>query len=326
MTGTRRRIIPSLVIGAALLSAIVLLSVVVTLWPPYDPMAASGAAFLGPSTKHLLGTDHLGRDTFTRLAIAASTTLAISGSAALLGAVLGGAFGLAAGYAGGVTDAIIMRSADVLLAIPAILMALIVRVILGPGAMPMILALGIVLAPTFARVVRAPVLSLRHRDFVVAAQLSGIHPLRITVTHLLPNVLTPLLIQFAAAASSVVLLEAALSYLGQGVQPPSPSAGRMIVESQRFLQTDPLLLIAPAFVIVLLSAAWNLLADGLQLQFSPREESGLPGNRARRRRTQRRPGTAVPSPASAAPSRTATDRTPSAADADARPEITQPEG
>lgn len=293
---------PSIWIGGGLLVATLLIAIIVSAWPPYLPNATTAEPFLGPSLHHLLGTDHLGRDTFTRLVLAARTTMLISGGSALLGALVGTILGLIAGYAGGLADALIMRVADVLLSIPAILMALIVRVILGPGPVPMILALGIVLAPTFARVVRAPVLALKDRDFVVAAEVSGVHPIRIVATHLLPNLLTPLLIQFAAAASGVVLIEAALSYLGQGVQPPAPSAGRMIVESQRFLQSDPLLLLAPAAVIVMLSAAWNLLADGLQHQFSPRKESGLPGSRhPRGRRIQRRTGPTASTPASAVP-------------------------
>jgi peptide/nickel transport system permease protein len=187
--------------------------------------------------------------------------------------------GLIAGYAGGVTDAIIMRVVDTVLSIPAILVALVVGVVVGNGPWPLVLALGLVFAPTFARVTRAPVLALRERDFIRAAQLNGVSAPRIALTHLLPNVVTPLTIQFASVASNVVLLEAALSYLGQGVQAPAPSAGRMISESTRFMQTHPLLVLLPALLIVLLSAGWNLLADGVQAYLAPRRDPGLAGTR-----------------------------------------------
>lgn len=302
---SRRRPNPSLIVGASILGLLTLTALLVSFFPPHDPYASVGAPFLLPNGEFWLGTDHLGRDTFTRVVLASQTTLLISGCAALLGAVLGTGMGILAGYAGGIVDAVIMRAVDVLLSIPAILMALLIRVILGPGSLPLIISLGIILAPSFARVVRAPVLAMKNRDFVIAAEISGVHPARIALTHLLPNTLTPLLIQFAAAASSVVLLEAALSYLGQGVQAPDPSAGRMITESQRFIQIYPLLLAVPALLIILLSAAWNLLADGLQNYLSPRKESGLPGSRRiAARRIQRRSErsdttapTAAPSPA-----------------------------
>ncbi|WEK60891.1 MAG: ABC transporter permease [Candidatus Microbacterium colombiense] len=272
---------PSFWAGAGILSGILLLAGWMSLWPPYDPFISSGPPMAGPSWEHLLGTDNLGRDTFTRLALAARTSLFISGAGALLGAVVGTTLGLIAGYVGGWVDAVIMRIVDALLALPAILVALVVGVVIGNGAWPLILALGLVFAPGFARVMRAPVIAMRDRDFVLAARLSGVRGPRIVVEHLLPNVLTPLFVQFASVASQIVLIEAALSYLGQGVQAPEPSAGRMISEFTRFMQVQPLLIILPSLVIILLSAAWNLLADGLQDWLAPRREPAFSLGRRR---------------------------------------------
>ncbi|WP_223622930.1 ABC transporter permease [Microbacterium sp. EST19A] len=281
----RRRFGPAFWGGAGILGVILILAGWMSFWPPYDPFAASGLPLGGPSGEHLLGTDNLGRDTFTRLALAARTSLVISGAAALLGAVIGTFFGLIAGYVGGWIDAVIMRVVDAVLALPAILVALVVGVVIGNGPWPLILALGLVFAPGFARVMRAPVIALRERDFVLAATISGVRPARVIAEHLLPNVLTPLFVQFASVASQVVLIEAALSYLGQGVQAPEPSAGRMISEFTRFMQLQPLLIILPSLVIILLSAAWNLLADGLQDYLAPRREPAF----SLGRRTKRRP-------------------------------------
>lgn len=280
----RRRMGPALWSGAGILIFILVLAGWMTLWPPYDPLGTAGPALSGPSGQNWLGTDNLGRDTFTRLALAARTSLLISGAAALLGAVIGTTFGLIAGYVGGWVDAVIMRVVDAVLALPAILVALVVGVIIGNGPWPLIFALGLVFAPGFARVMRAPVIALRERDFVLAARLSGVRGGRVIAEHLLPNVLTPLFVQFASVASQVVLIEAALSYLGQGVQAPEPSAGRMISEFTRFMQVQPLLIILPSLVIILLSAAWNLLADGMQDWLAPRREPAfsLGGPKARR--------------------------------------------
>ena len=285
----RRRFGPSFWSGAGILAVILVIAGWMTLWPLHDPFVAAGPALQPPSLDNPLGTDNLGRDTFTRLALAARTSLVISGAAALLGAVIGTFFGLLAGYVGGWVDAVIMRIVDAVLALPAILVALVVGVVIGNGPWPLILALGLVFAPGFARVMRAPVIALRERDFVLAATLSGVRPARVIVEHLLPNVLTPLFVQFASVASQVVLIEAALSYLGQGVQAPEPSAGRMISEFTRFMQMNPLLIILPSLVIILLSAAWNLLADGLQDYLAPRREPAFSLGRRTKRRDSANP-------------------------------------
>jgi peptide/nickel transport system permease protein len=268
-------------IGVVILGVVFLAAVIVSIVPFHDPFAISDDAYAGPSGSHWLGTDNIGRDSFTRLALAGRTSLVISACATAIACLLGMLLGVIAGYVGGFVDHLVMRVCDVMLAIPAILVALMVRVIVGPGTIPLIISMGLIYMPTFARVMRAPVLALRERDFVVAAEIAGTPRRVIMFSHLLPNALTPLFIQAAATASEVVLLEAALSYLGQGVQAPNPSAGRMISEFAKFMQTDPWLVILPAVLIVAISAAWNLIADGLQATLAPRR-SAPSGNRRRR--------------------------------------------
>jgi ABC-type dipeptide/oligopeptide/nickel transport system permease subunit len=257
-------------IGGAIIVVLVVAAIVTMTAPRFGLADVSNSPFALPDGEHWLGTDNLGRDTFTRLFVAAGTSLMISAVATVVSAAIGTALGILAGYAGGITDAVIMRLCDVLLAIPAILMALIVRVIAGPGILPLIVAMSIIYAPTFARIMRAPVLAMRDRDFVVAAQLAGTPAPLIAIRHLLPNALTPLMVQAAITASDAILLEAGLSYLGQGVQPPNPSIGLMISQFQPYVQQSPLLVILPGVMIVAISAAWNLVADGLQATFTPR--------------------------------------------------------
>lgn len=270
-TAPRRvRVATELKIGVGIVVAILLAALAATLFPPHPVSAISDTPFALPSGDHLLGTDNLGRDTFTRLFVAAGTSLLIAATATAISAVAGTTLGMLAAWRGGWVDSVVMRVCDVLLTIPAILMALIVRVMIGPGVIPLIVAMGVIYTPTFARVMRAPMIAMRNRDFVVSAQLAGTPSPIIAVRHLLPNALTPLMVQSAVTASEAVLLEAGLSYLGQGVQPPNPSVGMMISDFQRYAQGSPLLVLLPAVVIVLMAAAWNLIADGLQSTFAPR--------------------------------------------------------
>ncbi|WP_186526168.1 ABC transporter permease [Leekyejoonella antrihumi] len=172
--------------------------------------------------------------------------------------------GLLAGYHGGWIDNLIMRATDVALSIPAILFALLVGVTFGSAVWILVITLGLIFSPVFARVMRAPALVLKQREFVMAARLSGLTNGRIIVRHLLPNALGPLLVQFGNTASIVIMLEASLGYLGQGVQPPDASSGRMVSDAQPFLALDPMMMVAPILLIVVMTFSWNLLADGVQ--------------------------------------------------------------
>lgn len=267
----------TLKLGAGVLLALAVFALVGPLVAPsIRPHVGQGsvttitdATFAPPSGAHWFGTDNLGRDTFARLAVATGSTLLISFVAAVVAMIVGTALGVVAGYSGAgyrgrIANAIIMRGVDVVLAVPAILLALIVRVVFGAGGLPLIVAIAVISAPLFARVVHGPVRLLRERDFVAAAEIAGVGRGAIALRHVLPNIVTPIAVQFANTASLAVLLEASLSYLGQGVQAPQPSAGRMISEFQRYLGDEPQLVLWPAALIVLITVGWNLLADGVQ--------------------------------------------------------------
>jgi ABC-type dipeptide/oligopeptide/nickel transport system permease subunit len=257
---------------------------VLVLWAILTPLITGGAynSIVGQpfeplgAPHHLFGTDQIGRDLFERLAVAARYGLMVSAFSTMLAAVCGTLIGLLAGYMGGLVDAIVMRIVDVMLAIPAILTALLVSVIAGKGIIPLTLTLGVVNVPTFIRILRAPAMTLRERDFIKAAEIAGQNKFAIAVRHLLPNTWTPVLVQFAGTASEMVLLEAVLSYLGQGIQPPEPSAGRMISDSLKFMGTYPMQVALPALLIITLTLAWNLLSDGLQMVFSTKAIDDLP--------------------------------------------------
>jgi len=253
-----------------------------------DPNAYSKNPFAAPSAEHLLGTDNLGRDTAARLSAATRTGLFIAVIATLLAATVGTGLALIAGYFGGVWDSLIMRFTDLFLSIPGILMALVIKVILGPGTGTLVLTMTVIFSPVFARIMRGPVLAVRERGFIVAAEVAGRSRWGIATSHILPNVMTPMLITAAGIAGETVLVEATLSYLGQGVQAPDPSAGRMINEFQKYMTLHPLLIIIPSILIFLQVSAWHLLADGIQNAVdgkrTPRQRrlfsSVLPGGRS----------------------------------------------
>lgn len=258
----------SLWLGIALIVAVGLLWVFAELAPLHDPYRSIGGRLDAPGGGHPLGTDDIGRDLFTRVALSGGSGILNSIATALAACAIGTLAGVTAGYVGGIVDTIIMRIVDAMLSIPGILLVLILRVILGTGTWQLILAMSILYAPTVARVMRSSVLVTKSSDFVSAAIVSGVRTPTIILRYLIPNSWSVLLVQASMIASSVVLLEATLSYLGQGVQPPLPAAGRMLFEYQSFIQTAPMLLIAPAVIVFALAAGFNLISDGLQKKFS----------------------------------------------------------
>lgn len=262
---------PSLAGGLTVIIGMIVVSVLIVLTSPYTTTQINTDAFALPSRDHLLGTDNLARDNALRLSHAALLGLWISFCATALGAVGGTLLGTVAGFAGGQVDNIIMRFIDVMLSIPSLLLALVLRVMLGPGTFTLIVSLAVISVPAFARIMRAPIITIKERDFVTAARIAGVNRVKIAFRHLLPNALTPLLVQFAATASVAVLLESVLSFLGAGILPPDPSAGRMISDSIRFMQRDMLLVLLPSLVLVMMTIGWNLIADGLQTAMSPRK-------------------------------------------------------
>jgi peptide/nickel transport system permease protein len=244
---------------------------------PADPLLQDVSVRLKPPTleagdgqAHLLGTDHLGRDILSRLIYGARISLAIGISAVAVAGTLGTLIGLVAGYRGGRVDDLCMRLTDTMLAMPFILLALAVIAVLGSSLRNIIFVLGITSWVSYARVVRAEVLTLRTREFVAAAQALGGHGARIIFRHLLPNVLTPVIVIATLEVARMIILESALSFLGLGVQPPTPTWGGMLADGRAYLSTAWWLATFPGLCIMLSVLGINLLGDWFRDVLDPR--------------------------------------------------------
>lgn len=226
----------------------------------------------GPSATYWMGTDLLGRDAASRLMLGIGQSLAIAFAAVAWATIAGTIIGLLAAWLGALWDGILMRLMDVLLAFPAILLALLIIAIVGPGTFTSVTAIGIVYTPIFARVVRGPALSLKQRDFVDAARTFGSSQRYILSRHLLLNLVAPLAVQVTLALAWALLTEAGLSFLGLGTQPPTPSLGLMLAESKNLMQQAPWLMIFPALTIMLGILGFNLTGDALRDILDPRTQ------------------------------------------------------
>lgn len=223
-----------------------------------------------PSVQYALGTDLFGRDVASRLMEGAANSLRVALLSVAISASFGTLVGTTAGYVGGRFDNIMMCVMDVFFALPALLMALVIVSILGPGINTTVLAIAIVYTPIFARVARGPVLSVKEMEFVLASRCLGTSDARIIARHILPNTLAPLIVQVSLALSWSLLTEAGLSFLGLGTQPPTPSWGVMLSESRGIAEMAPWLMLFPAVAIVLGVLSFNLLGDGLRDVLDPR--------------------------------------------------------
>ncbi|GAB5448109.1 ABC transporter permease [Gymnodinialimonas sp.] len=242
---------------------------------PHDPLAQDRLARLqAPSGTYLLGTDLFGRDMLSRLMEGIGRSFAVALLSVSLAATLGTILGLTAAWFGGLWDGVAMRSMDVLLAFPAILLALLIVAILQPGLWTSVLAIAIVYTPIFTRVARGPALSLKTRSFVDAARTFRSSRTYILSRHLLGNLVAPLTVQFTLALAWALLTEAALSFLSLGTQPPHPSLGLMLSDSRNLMELAPWLLIYPAAVIMLAVLGFNLLGDALRDITDPKAQGG----------------------------------------------------
>jgi peptide/nickel transport system permease protein len=238
---------------------------------PYPPLEQHARDRLQPpSAQYVLGTDLFGRDVASRLMEGATHSLRVALLAVTLATVLGGLLGTLAGYVGGLLDQVTMRVMDVFFALPALLLALVVVSVLGPGLNTTVLAIAIVYTPIFARVARGPVLSVKAMEFVLATRCMGMSDARIVLRHILPNTLAPLIVQISLALSWALLTEAGLSFLGLGTQPPMPSWGVMLSDSRGLAELAPWLMMYPALAIMLGVLGFNLLGDGLRDVLDPR--------------------------------------------------------
>lgn len=254
----------NLIVGLFLAGLVVLLVLVGVFWTPYDPLKMSLALKLKPpSLTHLFGTDNYGRDIFSRVMSGTGTTYFVALCTVIIGVFFGTVIGLISGYIGGWFDEIVMRFNDMLTAFPSILLALILVSLIGPGKFNIILALGFLYIPSFARIVRSEMIRLKERGFVKSAKLIGASKFNIIFRHILPNAMPSILTATAVGFNNAVLAEAGMSYLGLGVQPPEASLGRMLLEAQSFLFNAPWYAIFPGLMIVIIILGFSLISEGL---------------------------------------------------------------
>jgi peptide/nickel transport system permease protein len=236
-------------------------------------------ALRGPSGAHWFGTDELGRDVLSRVLVAVQASLRVAVVSVVFAAVVGVTTGVVAGYRGGWVDTVFMRVVDVMFAFPVLLLALAIVAVLGPGVTTTMLAIGIVYTPIFARVARASTLGVTVEPYVRLSRAMGTGSPYILVRHVLPNVAGPLLVQTSLSLAFAILSEAALSFLGLGIQPPEPSLGRMIFDSQGFVTLAWWMAVFPGAAIFVIVLAFNLLGDGLRDVLDPRQRTMLEARR-----------------------------------------------
>lgn len=266
----------SFAIGFALTIVFVAAALISFVWTPYDVAAMDIAGKLkGPSVVHWFGTDHFGRDIFSMIMVGARTSIAVAIIAVGIGVVLGVPLGLAAAARhGSLLDEVIMRGNDLIFAFPALLIAILITAVFGPGAVNAIIAIGIFNIPVFARLARGAALTLWTRDFILAARVSGKGAARISLEHILPNIMNLLIVQGTIQFSLGILADAGLSYVGLGAQPPVPSWGRMLADAQTLISLAPHIALFPGFAILLTVLGLNLMGDGLRDLFDPKIRRG----------------------------------------------------
>lgn len=252
------------VCGAVISGFVTLLTVMGLFWTPYDPNAMNAdAKKLAPSFAHLLGTDSFGRDIFSRVLDGAGTTFIIAVCVVAIGCTLGIIIGALCGYYGGIADIVLTRICDSITALPSFLLALVIVSVIGSGTYNIIIALGILFIPSFARVVRAEFASERERNYIKSAKLMGVSDMRIMLTHILPNTKDVLLPAVMIGFNNAVLSEASMSFLGIGIQPPFASLGSMLSDSQTYLSSSPWYALGTGAMIILMILGFSLLGEGL---------------------------------------------------------------
>lgn len=262
----------NLILGGLLSSLVVLAALVSFVWTPFDHTSMSIPDKLQPpGPVHWFGTDHFGRDIFSMIMVGARTSIAVAFVAVGIGMGLGVPLGLwAAARKDGLVDEFIMRGNDLIFAFPSLVIAILITAILGAGAINAIIAIGIFNIPVFARVTRGGALPIWEREFILAARVSGKGRARISVEHVLPNVANLLIVQATIQFSLGILAEAALSYVGLGAQPPTPSWGRMLADAQTLVSIAPHMALIPGLAIIVTVLGLNLLGDGLRDALDPR--------------------------------------------------------
>ncbi len=261
--------------GAALLMIFLLTALAAPWIAPHDPTQLDlGARLIEPSSVHWFGTDELGRDVFSRTLYGSRVSLTVAFAVVGLSLILGLVFGMAAGFYGGIVDTVVnIYLTNAFLSLPGILLAVAFVAFLGPSMINLVFALSLAGWVNYARLVRAQVISVKEREFVQAARSLGATDLRLMVRHILPNIVQPLLVQAAVGMAAAVLAEATLSFLGLGVQPPTPTWGAMLNDARSHLFESPYLIVFPAAAVALCVLSFNLIGDGLRDYLDPRSRS-----------------------------------------------------
>jgi peptide/nickel transport system permease protein len=260
---------PVALIGGTLVAVVILVALTARVLAPHDPVAQIAKPLLPPGGAYPAGTDEFGRDELSRLMHGARVSLYVGVLAVLLALALGGTSGLLAGFHGGLVDDAVMRVMDTLLSMPPLVLAIAITAVLGPSLTNVMVAIGIVYSPTFARVARGPTLAVVQQPYIEAARAIGDSSLRIIGRHVLPNVAAPILVQATVSLSTAILTEAALSFLGLGTQPPIASWGLMLSAARQYMLIDPWIAVLPGSAIALTVLGFNLLGDGLRDVLDP---------------------------------------------------------
>lgn len=262
--------------GLVVLGLLVLAAILGRALAPYAPNDVDVLARLQPpSAEHWFGTDELGRDVLSRVVVAARVSLVVGAVSVGIALAIGVTLGLVAGFYGRWVDDVVMRAMDVLFAFPAILLAIAIVAVLGTGALNVMIAIGIVYTPIFARITRASVLTVREEVYVRAARSLGVGDARLLRLHVLPNVTAPIIVQTSLSLAFAILSEAALSFLGLGVQPPDPSWGRMLFEGRGFIEQGWWMGVFPGLAIFLTVLSFNVVGDALRDALDPRQRSAM---------------------------------------------------
>ncbi len=256
---------PYLVAGTVIMGMVLLMIIVGFFWMPYEPTKMNAHEKLqGISLRHIMGTDNMGRDVFSRVMYGSRVTLLIATCTIIIGAGVGTIIGALTGYYGGMVDEVAMRIIDALFAFPSILLALVIVSVFGVGWVQLVISLGIAFVPSFSRIVRGEVLRCKNMDYVENARLQGVSNIRMIFVHILPNMKGVMASSILIGFNNAVLAEAGLSYLGVGSQPPYASLGRMLSDAQQYMFTNPSYVLCPGVVIVLMVLGFAFLGEGIR--------------------------------------------------------------
>lgn len=257
-------------VGLIIVLATILIAILAPVITPYSPSSQAFTRLQGPSWDHLMGTDELGRDTFTRIIYGSRVSLQVGVIAVVIALLVGGLLGIAGGFFGGRLDSALMRVVDIMFAFPGLVLAIVIAGLLGPSRCNAMIAIGVIFAPAFARVVRGTVLAVMSEPYIESGRVVGSSNARLIRLHVLPNIMAPLMVMVTVYLSSAILSEAGLSFLGLGTQPPEPTWGGMLNIARTYMELSPWMAIFPGLAIMLVVLGFNFLGDGLRDVLDPR--------------------------------------------------------